>query len=468
MFENKIPIVLGGGITIPIDYMNYISLSHYAYKSRDGDHIATFKVLENNGKRYIQLPRNMDKLLHRSMFRRDPDRLNIIDKRMSAPITGCKVKENFSLRNYQVEPVKQIINTLNTTFVNSCLLQAAPGSGKSYILPKIVEQLGQRTLILVDRNLLRDQMLEEFTGNSQGTVQVLANDTQSLCDVNITTFQMLMKNPHLMPLLREGIGFVIIDECHVAPAKEFSSIILQIPAKYRLGLSATPSRSDGLTEVIFDTFGTNIVYGDNPDSLKVFNIVVNTAIPLYWSGKHDYAEKFVEALFKPLPEDKSVSAMDLMIKTAVTLKNKGRRPLIYVTYDKLQQWTKTALESEGFTVGVISGKVSAGKRDKIIADFQSGKIDFLVSGVILQKGVSIHKLDTIINLSPQNKEGLEQTIGRLRREHKDKKEPMFIYFTFAGKMVMTNEDRVEIIRGLSHKGDKFARMGVKKFKEKMQ
>ena len=468
MSYGKMVAVLGGGITLHSKHLTDFPVTKYTYTSRDGDYVATFKMLENNGERYIQLPRNLDKLIKISSFRGCPEDVQVIDKRVEAPIKGCGVKESFSLRGYQNQPVAKILGTLRRTNVNSCLLQAEPGFGKSYILPQIVAKVKQRTLVLVDRNLLRDQMLEEFNKNFEGTVQALANDTKSLCDVNITTFQMLMKNPHLITMLREGIGFVIVDECHVAPAKEFASIILQIPAKYRLGLSATPSRSDGLTEVIFDTFGENIVHGDNPDSLKVFNIVVNTAIPLYWSGKHDYAEKFVEAVLNPLPEDKSMSAMDLVAETAIALKKRGRRPLIYVTYDKLQQWVKTTLESEGFTVGVISGKVSSVKRDKIIEDFQSGKIDFLVSGVILQKGVSIHKLDTIINLSPQNKEGLEQTIGRLRREHKDKKEPMFIYFTFAGKMIMTNEDRVEIIRGLSNKGDKFARMGVKKFKEKLK
>ena len=59
---------------------------------------------------------------------------------------------------------------------------------------------------------------------------------------------------------------------------------------------------------------------------------------------------------------------------------------------------------------------------------------------------------------------MEQTVGRLRREHEAKREPMFIYFTFAGKMIMTNEDRVEVLKSLSKKGDKFSRMGVNKFR----
>jgi superfamily II DNA or RNA helicase len=463
----KIKAVIEGGIIIKEEYTLYASLGRYIYNSRNGT-VYNFQTFETEDGAFVRYPRNKNKFIQSGDFYEEVE-FEFIDNRFSSEPIDFELSKNFKLRDYQVKPVKKILAQLRTSDMNSALLQAEPGFGKTYILPAIVKNLKQKTLVLVDRNLLRDQMFEEFTKNSEANVTVLENDTMEFGDVVITTFQMLLHNQNLLEKLKKEIGLVIVDECHIAPAKEFSNIIHQFPAKYRLGLSATPTRSDGLTSIIYDTFGYTKVIGDNPNSLKVYNIVVNTEIPIYFRNKSEYAKKFVEALTTPLLTSKdNQTAIELAVETAIALKAKGRKAFIYLTYSKLHTLTKNLLEAAGYSVGVISSKTSAVKRDKMMEDFQSGKLDFLVSGVILQKGVSIHALDTIINLSPQNKEGLEQTVGRLRREHSDKKTPMFIYFTFAGKMIYTNENKVDVLKRMSNKGDKFARLSVKQFREKIK
>ena len=42
-----------------------------------------------------------------------------------------------------------------------------------------------------------------------------------------------------------GYGFVIVDECHHVAAAAFSAVLDRIPARYWLGLTATPERCDG-------------------------------------------------------------------------------------------------------------------------------------------------------------------------------------------------------------------------------
>ncbi len=44
---------------------------------------------------------------------------------------------------------------------------------------------------------------------------------------------------------------IIIDESHHIPAQTFEAILKQIPARYILGLSATPYRKDGLEKIMF-------------------------------------------------------------------------------------------------------------------------------------------------------------------------------------------------------------------------
>lgn len=55
--------------------------------------------------------------------------------------------------------------------------------------------------------------------------------------------------------LTAGYGFVIVDECHHVPAAAFSHVMNQIPARYWLGLTATPYRRDKLDALIYHQLG---------------------------------------------------------------------------------------------------------------------------------------------------------------------------------------------------------------------
>src|SRR5207247_1237751 len=45
-------------------------------------------------------------------------------------------------------------------------------------------------------------------------------------------------------------GFIVIDECHHIPAVTFEASMKRVAARYILGLTATPQRSDGLHDII--------------------------------------------------------------------------------------------------------------------------------------------------------------------------------------------------------------------------
>ena len=63
--------------------------------------------------------------------------------------------------------------------------------------------------------------------------------------------------------LIENYSFVIVDECHHIPAITFEKIIKKFHGKYILGLSATPSRKDGMEPLIFQQLGS-IAYEVKP------------------------------------------------------------------------------------------------------------------------------------------------------------------------------------------------------------
>ena len=463
----KFKIRVEGGLLVPREALSVLSLEPYIYNKKGVGDIASTKFIQVDGERFVSFPRNMPKF--DSFFKEVVD-YEYVDNRVAGDDIKYNLNGSFALRVYQEQPVRDLVNSLKTGAGNSVILQAEPSFGKTFILPKIILNIGKRALILVDRDLLRDQMFDEFSTNSTAKVMKLGKHTavvDDLGDVNIATFQLLLKNESLVKLLANHVGIVVVDECHVAPAEKFSAILSQIPAKFRLGLSATPTRSDGLTSIITDTFGSAKVIGTNPNNLKVTSVVVDTHIPVNFSTKAQYAKQFIKSMTSPLPKSKR-TPINLAITMAVELHKRNRRVLLYVTYVDLQSLLQRGLTSLGLTVGVIQGKTPKLVRKTMIDDFQSGKLDFLVSGVILQKGVSIHRLDTIINLVPQNKENLEQVVGRLRREYEGKPTPLFVYFTFVGKLEYGTALVIEALKRATKKGDKFHRISVDGFMKQVK
>ena len=390
------------------------------------------------------------------------------DSRVTKEVeTPLEMSDNFALRDYQKIPVRSILTALKDTKGHSCILKAEPGFGKSYILPYVIKKVGQRALIIVDRTNLRDQMYEEFITNlkDKSRVQVLTNTTKKLKDINITTAQLLLKNKKLIRAAKKECGIVVVDEAHIISIGAFTGIVNNIPAKYRLGLSATPSRSDGLTEAMFDTMGDRIVTGVNPNLLGVKYLFIKYPQIAITRGVGEKPLTPVGRVIKLFSDPKLL--IDVAT-TAVELHKKGRAVLLYATYNATQTKLREILQTMGYSCGLVNKDANTKAKMESFKAFNDRKIDFLVTGVTSNKGVSIHRLDTIINISNHTKESFEQLAGRLRRDHTDKKDCLFIDFLFLGAGMEKSQLRYEVAENLkrSSKKDKVYRWSYDKFYNK--
>ena len=131
------------------------------------------------------------------------------------------------------------------------ILSLHTGGGKTVCALYIASQLQLPAMVIVHNTFLRDQWLERVhmflpyarIGRIQGDICEIENkdiviamlQTLSMKDIPIETFKPL--------------GLVIVDECHHIASEVFVQALPKVTSKYMLGLSATPSRKDGLMYV---------------------------------------------------------------------------------------------------------------------------------------------------------------------------------------------------------------------------
>lgn len=142
------------------------------------------------------------------------------------------------------------------------LIQMGCGGGKTFLGVCLTCELKQPTLIIVHRAILQKQWLQEFKESTTGKYTLgridgshkkwgdvtiaLIDSLASICDINSET-------PDFSVLDR--FGLVIVDECHLVPAKTFKTIVDNTKAHYRVGVTGTVKRKDQFEFLMHDTFG---------------------------------------------------------------------------------------------------------------------------------------------------------------------------------------------------------------------
>lgn len=127
------------------------------------------------------------------------------------------------------------------------------GMGKSILGLYLAFTLSARTLIIVHKDDLVRGWNEDIELAFGGKVKpglIKAKSRRIGKEVTIATVQTLSKlSEKELEVLRNTFSFVVVDESHHIGSNTFN-IVGRFNSRYKLGLSATPERSDGLTHVL--------------------------------------------------------------------------------------------------------------------------------------------------------------------------------------------------------------------------
>ncbi len=203
----------------------------------------------------------------------------------TAPGTPVTFNKIATPRAYQVDTVDALVEATNQYY--DFLFRAHTGWGKTIGCLIMAARIGVTTLVVVDQTNLKDQWLkalDEHFGMTieNGGVGIIQG---TVCDyqhpVVIAMVQTLSRKEFKQEVYRY-FGMLITDEVHTIGSPTFSRILMQFPATYRIGPSATPKRKDGLQKMLDYNLGPVRVAADKEhDESSVYFITHPTIYSFY-------------------------------------------------------------------------------------------------------------------------------------------------------------------------------------------
>lgn len=331
--------------------------------------------------------------------------LTVIDKRTT--IWEDFPEPKFTLREDQAEIYEDVDD--------SCIINAKPGFGKTILALALAAKLGQKTLVICTTTAIRDMWISEvrkWFDIEPGIIGSGMFDHES--PITIGNIQTLCKHG---TALADQFGLIIVDEMHHTPASTFTRLLFESKARYKIGLSGTLVRKDGLQSLFKDFFGFKVyqpaVANTIPPHIHLYDIPVevsgNQMIP--WALK-------VNAILENPRYRKEVLAI---ANCYIAMGHK-----VLIVSDRIE-FLKYIHENVKGRSAAFIGEASLEDRNKYQEMMSNGELDiFCASQNIFSEGISQDELSCLILGSPigNNESLVEQLAGRVMRKHDSKLDPV--------------------------------------------
>lgn len=352
------------------------------------------------------------------------------DDRVLAPWDECPEinSEALTLRDYQQEGVNALAQVSQGIITYPC------GGGKTSTGIGCIAKVKQRTIVLVHTDdLLRQwvKAIKKTMGYDAGFVRGGKKpEWRDITLISIHKLRRMLEDDHNATVeILSGYGLVILDESHHAPAKTFSHVLDYIPAYYRLGLTATPKREDGLTDLMYWAFGSTLSIR-TVEQLVERNFLtlpeltaIRTGLQFEYTGDE---KKKNEAVARAVYRSKERN--QLIVQNAIKDMNDGLVTIIMTSRKNHAKLLAKELKAQGMEVPVLGGWSTQKVREETIERMRKGEEKLIVAMPIFDEGVDVPALGAIHLSFPERAGGrLEQRAGRIMRPFEGKMPRLYDY-----------------------------------------
>lgn len=344
-------------------------------------------------------------------------------KKLKAEFTG-------ELTASQTEAVKQIRKS------DIGILIAPPGSGKTVMACALIAERKVSTLVLIHRQPLMEQWRERistFLGIPPKEIGNLSGAKKKMTGKLDLAMLQSLKNIEDLTEIAQSYSQIIIDECHHIPATSFEDILKQLPARYVVGLTATPYRKDGLEKILFQQCGPIRHELQDSEGLALKKLVTihetGFRVPSEIGDKPAYHE-----LIHHLTAD--VKRNKLIARHTIESLNANRFPLLISDrkehLDVLALFIGETVATTGVEIVRLDGDLTSKQRKQAIERLhairrEGRKVLLMSSASLIGEGFDLPALDTMILATPLSFEGrMIQYAGRIHRSVEGKAEVQMI------------------------------------------
>lgn len=317
----------------------------------------------------------------------------------------------------------------------SFIIEARTGLGKTVMGLHLASVLGRVTFVIVHKDDLIQQWIKEardVLGLSSSDIGIIKGDNV-LVDgrkIVVCSLKSVCKKGRYPEYIYTLPGLIIFDECHRVAASMMSEVCWMFPAKWRLGLSATASRSDGLTKVLESHIGPLAIRESGITKPPVvYYVRTNWKVPLVMRRDKSTGKiKVVPKAHSPgriagIATDmaKDANRNNIIVHMTEAALDKGRSVLILcsVLVHVEELYAKFVARGYGSIVTRYTGQSS--KEERHIAELKRLKIATVGAA---GEGTNWPDVDTVILATPVANPA--QLVGRALRDLPGKKTPVVV------------------------------------------
>jgi superfamily II DNA or RNA helicase len=328
------------------------------------------------------------------------------------------------------------------------VLTLPTGAGKTLVALLAIASVGQHTLVVVPTLDLLEQWrraLVEQLGAPPEHVRTFGGGKQDIGPLTVMTYDSAAIHTREL----NHFGLLVFDEVHHLPAPSYRRAAEGAVAPYRLGLSATPDRTDG-REVDLERLVGPTVFERTPHQLRAhlaayreerIHVSLSTGeLARYEQARAAYRdfirrrrlritspEDFQRLVIWPSANDPEARAAMLAHREARALsfnaegklstlrgllvRHSGDRVIVFAEFNRVvDQVSRTLL------IPSITHRTPAAERQTVLERFRAGRYTKLVTGRVLNEGVDVPDANVAIVLSgTATRREYVQRLGRVLR-----------------------------------------------------